>query len=54
MGEGRGANVLALVQGAAWRRNVVFADLLEDLNAPRLRERAGNARELALGQGWDA
>src|ERR1700730_11393022 len=54
MGQGRGANVLALVQGAAWRRGVVLADLFEDLNATRLGERAGNARELALGQGRNA
>src|SRR5207302_906533 len=49
MGEGRGADPLALVQGAARCRGGVLADLLEDLNAPRLGERAGNARELALG-----
>jgi di/tricarboxylate transporter len=47
-------NPLALVQGAARRRDVVFADLLEDLNAPRLGERAGNARKLTLGQGRHA
>jgi hypothetical protein len=39
-GEGRGANALALVQGAARRGGVVLADLLEDLNATRLGERA--------------
>src|SRR6266436_6504035 len=33
MGQGRGADALALVQGAARRRRVVLADLLEDLNA---------------------
>jgi hypothetical protein len=32
----------------------VLADLLEDLNATRLGERAGNACELALGQGMNA
>src|SRR5258708_40335811 len=50
----RGADVLALVQAAARRRGVVFADFPEDLNATRLGERAGNARELALGQGRKA
>src|SRR5260370_7234698 len=54
MGQGRGANALALVQGAARSRGVVLADLLEDLNATRFGERAGNARELALGQGRNA
>ena len=51
MGEGRGTNALAFVQDAAGRRGVVLADLSKDLNAPRLGEGAGNARELALGQG---
>src|SRR6266849_4161995 len=51
MGQGRGANALALVRGAARHRGVVRADLLEDLNATRLGERPGNARKLALGQG---
>jgi hypothetical protein len=32
----------------------VLADLLEDLNSTRLGESAGNARELALGQGRHA
>src|SRR5438270_13911997 len=54
MGQGRRADALALVQGAARRRGVALADLLEDLNATRLCESAGDARELALGQGRNA
>src|SRR5260370_41693808 len=54
VGQGRGANALALVQGAARRRGVVLADLLEHLNATRFGERAGNARELPFGQGSNA
>src|SRR5437016_762848 len=54
MGEGRGADALALVHGLAWSRIVVRPDLLEDPHAPRLGERAGNARERALGQRREA
>src|SRR5260370_4588043 len=54
MGQGRGANAQALVQGAARRRGVVLADLLEDLNAARLRQPPGNATQLPLGHGTNA
>src|SRR5258708_20313192 len=54
MGQGRGANALALVQGAARHRGVVRADLLEDLNATRLGERHGNAPKLPLRHGRNA
>jgi hypothetical protein len=54
MREGRGANALLFVQGGARGRRVVLPDLLENLNAPGLGERAGDARELAIGQERDA
>src|ERR1700730_14461453 len=54
MGQGRGTNALALVQRAAGRWSVMLHDLLEERSAARLGERAGNARELALGQGRNA
>jgi hypothetical protein len=53
MGEGRSADALPLVQAAAWRRSIVFADLLEDMKAPRLGKRACNTCEFALGQDRD-
>src|ERR1700722_10460854 len=51
MRQGCGGDAKALMQGTTWRGRGGFPDLLEDLNPPRLRERAGNARKLALGQG---
>src|SRR5712671_7340501 len=54
MGQGRGADALALMHDAARRRGGVLADLLEDLNTTGLGERARDARDLALGQGRDA
>src|SRR5260370_36537493 len=49
MGQGRSANALALVQGAARPRGLVRADLREDLNATRLGWPPGNAQKLAVG-----
>ena len=46
----RGAHLVLLVQRAARGRPGAGADLLEHLEAPRLGERAGDARELLLGK----
>jgi hypothetical protein len=46
----RSAHLVLLVQRAARGRPGAGADLLEHLEAPRLGERAGDARELPLGK----
>src|SRR5258705_13032342 len=50
VGQRRGAHLVLLVQRAARGRPGAGADLLEHLEAPRLGERAGDARELPLGK----
>jgi len=50
MRHGRGADLLLGDEAAAGERAFDRADLLEDLVAARLGERAGDALELALGE----
>ena len=50
VGQRRGAHLVLLVQRAARGWPGAGADLLEHLEAPRLGERAGDARELPLGK----
>jgi hypothetical protein len=50
VGQRRGAHLVLLVQRAARGRPGAGTDLLEHLEAPRLGERAGDARELPLGK----
>src|SRR5260221_6694251 len=50
VGQRRGAHLVLLVQRAARGRPGAGTDLLEHLEAPRLGERAGDARELSLGK----
>ncbi len=50
MGEGGSAHPMRAAHGTAGRGVLGGADLLEDLEAPRLGQRAGDSRELPFGQ----